>query len=62
MILTFHVPQLAREQELYDMDSLEKFRKISKNWEVLARRKLIDYKPNGKPRIIGRISLNLSCL
>ena len=40
MILTFHVPPLTRGQGLCDIDSLQsgKNRKISKKWEVLARR------------------------
>ena len=40
---TFHVPVQARGQGICDFDSPEKFRKISKNCEVLAREKLTDY-------------------
>ena len=43
MILTFHVPPLARgwgvtgDYVISIVYSSEKFRKISKNWEVLAK-------------------------
>ena len=38
MILTFHVPPLARGQGLRSIYSAGTFRKIIKKWEIMARR------------------------